>query len=158
MKRLNPKEERMLKILEEQVNHVKKLKKVGVRVKQSPILDDVNREAGRLARYCTSPNRRLCNEALRLILTRYNPVDVEEFLKKLKSGNYPPEIGVAYLAGGVLALLGRGNGGGIVFKSDGSIDVSPILTGQFTLEHARQVMPLNEPKANGLFNIFKRHH
>ena len=146
MKRLGKKEEAVLKVLEEQVEHVRKLKKIGVRVRQSPILDEVNREAGRLAKYCTGPNRRLCNEALRLVLTRYNPVDVEVFLKKLKDANYPPEVGVAYLYGGVLKLLGKWDGN-VVLKDDASIDPGPILTGQFTLEQARQVLPLNEPRS-----------
>ncbi len=153
MRRLSQREEGVLRVLEAQLEHAGKLRKIGVKVRQSPLINDVNREAGRLAKYCTSPNRRLCNEALRLILSRYNPIDVEGLLRQLKSANYPPEVGVAYLTGAVLVILGRGRVSGVTLRSDYSIDPSPVLTGQFTLDQARQVTPLNEPRSGGWFKL-----
>ena len=133
------------------------VKRVGVKVPgREATSAAVNAEAGRLAKHCTQPNRGLCNEALRQILLLYNPTQVGWVLRQLKAANYPPEVAVAYMYAAALMAVGRASFEGVVVRDDGSIDVEPVLTGQYTIEHARRVIPLNEPASWGFEALIKR--
>ncbi|MGC9137313.1 hypothetical protein [Caldivirga sp.] len=157
MRRLTERELKALKQCEDELRSLERIRKTGVKVSHREATSTIiNREAGSLAKYCTSPNRRLCNEALRLILTRLNPSQVEDALRQLKTANYPPEVAVAYMAGAVLVIMGKAKYDGIIIQPEGSIDLEPVLTGQFTIEHARRILPLNEPGLSALEALIRR--
>ena len=95
-------DEKVLKMLEyyNQLMEDIKPKRASIRIR----LHDRGFNAGKLAKYCDKPNRRACEDALRLVGVFFREEDVAEALKWARGNSIKPEVLIAYLYGFVASI------------------------------------------------------
>ena len=139
--------ERVLKILEYYSQALEDIrpKRTSIRVK----LGRGSFNARRLARYCDKANRRVCEEALRLVSLYFREGDVLEALKWARENSVRPEVLIAYLYGFVVGVLKSINPTPEQLASLSKVRVDldrfslslEALKGDFTMADAMNLLP-----------------